>query len=80
MCFVISSDPKLLASQRLLSTDLGVGVVVSPELADLLLASHIPHGEGHALHRAHGLHIETDGGDGTHILVQLYLWARQSDS
>ena len=48
-------------------------VVVSPERADLLLTADIPNGECEALHGGDRLHVEPDGGDRGHRLVQLQL-------
>ena len=43
-----------------------------PELPDLLLAAHVPHGKLEAP-ILNGLHIETDGGDRSDALVELEL-------
>ena len=45
----------------------GALVVVTPQGANLVLTSHVPHGEGQVL-VLHGLHIEADGWDGGHDL------------
>ena len=51
----------------------GICVVVPPELPNLVLAAHVPHGEGDAFHRLHGLHVKPDGRDGAHVLIQFDL-------
>ena len=52
---------------------LAAGEVVSPEWVDLVLPAHIPYGEADVLNWLHRLHVEADGGDGVHRLVQLEL-------
>ena len=49
----------------------GLIVIVMPQAADLVLATHIPHREGHALTRGHRLHVEAQGGDRRHHFIQL---------
>jgi len=51
---------------------LSVLEVVPPEGTDLVLTSDIPHGEVDIL-VLHGLHVETDCGDGGHDLTELKL-------
>ena len=43
---------------------------MSPEGPDLVLTTHIPHGEADVL-VLDSLHVEADGGDGGHNLTQL---------
>jgi hypothetical protein len=58
---------------------IGSLVVVAPQGADLVLASHVPHGEGQVL-VLNGLHIESDGwngGDNFTLLdpmVEMVVW------
>jgi len=47
--------------------------VVFPERADLLLAADIKDSKREALHGGDRLHVEPDGGDRGHRLVQLQL-------
>ena len=51
---------------------IGVLEVVTPEGAELILTSHIPHGELEVL-VLDGLHVESDGGDGGDALAELQL-------
>mmetsp|Transcript_6020 Transcript_6020/g.15757 ORF Transcript_6020/g.15757 Transcript_6020/m.15757 type:complete len:262 (-) Transcript_6020:40-825(-) len=46
--------------------------VVPPERANLVLTAHVPHGEADVL-VLHSLHVEANGGDGSHDLAQLEL-------
>ena len=46
--------------------------VMAPKGADLVLTAHVPHGERDVL-VVHGLHVETDGGDGGDDLTELQL-------
>ena len=51
---------------------LSVLVVVPPQRPDLILASHIPHGEANVL-VLHGLDVEADRRDGGDHLAELQL-------
>mmetsp|Transcript_86548 Transcript_86548/g.137360 ORF Transcript_86548/g.137360 Transcript_86548/m.137360 type:complete len:203 (+) Transcript_86548:191-799(+) len=51
---------------------IGSLVVVAPQGADLVLASHVPHGEGQVL-VLHSLHIETNSWNSSHNFTQLQL-------
>ena len=51
---------------------LRVLVIMPPQRSDLILSSHIPHGEADVL-VFDGLHVEADGWDGRHHLAQLEL-------
>ncbi len=61
------------AATKKFALTFGVLEVVAPQRTDFVLAAHVPHGEGDALDGRHGLHIEADGWNGAHILVQLHL-------
>mmetsp|Transcript_123679 Transcript_123679/g.346365 ORF Transcript_123679/g.346365 Transcript_123679/m.346365 type:complete len:267 (+) Transcript_123679:81-881(+) len=47
-------------------------VIVAPQLPDLVLAAHVPHGEAQVL-VLHRLDVEADGRDGRHDLAELEL-------
>mmetsp|Transcript_10590 Transcript_10590/g.22069 ORF Transcript_10590/g.22069 Transcript_10590/m.22069 type:complete len:254 (-) Transcript_10590:9-770(-) len=50
----------------------GALVVVAPQRANLVLASHVPHGEGQVL-VLHSLHVETNSWNSSHNFTQLQL-------
>lgn len=53
------------------------GVVVSPERANLVLTADIPHIELDVL-IGHALDVESDGGDGSHVLVAEFQFVKNS--